>query len=132
MVLLLCALPAFAQAKSKSRNGSVQVTSSVSGAQVRVDGTDVGTTPLRGSISVRAGTHLVEVQKHGVGTMSQKVTVAAGATVTVQVHLESDEPPLVALEPLPAAPMAPPLTLLPAPPPLTPSPPRAPCSRPRW
>ena len=114
MFLWVGGLPLLAHAKSKPRNGLVQINGSVPGAQVRVDGADMGTTPLRNPISVRPGTHLIEVQKYGVGTMSQKVTVVAGATVTVVARLESDEPPLVALEPLPTAPPVPAVSLLPS------------------
>lgn len=119
-IFLLGSLPMSAQARPRSRNGALQIVSSVAGASVRIDGAEIGSTPLRNSLLLRVGSHLLEVQKTGVGTMSQKVTIMAGNKVTIQVRLERDEPPLLALEPLPAAPLEPQLILLPQGPLVTP------------
>lgn len=82
--------------------GSVTVTSNVEGAQVLVDGAEVGViasgTFVAGELT--AGGHLVEVQAPGHVGFRQRVTVAIGETVPLQATLTEgegmtgpDEPP---------------------------------------
>ena len=69
--------------------GSVAVRSNVEGAQVLVDGAEVGVvsggTFTAGDL--RAGGHLVEVQAEGRTGFRQRVTVAIGETVTLEANL---------------------------------------------
>ncbi len=79
--------------------GSIQVTSSPSGAEVYLDNEFHGTTPVSIS-SVVAGDHIVEVRLTGHTRWSGPVTVTAGSTVTIPIQLTE-------------APAAPPVTVTP-------------------
>jgi serine/threonine-protein kinase len=61
--------------------GRLEIGSDPSGAQVRVDGTPRGTTPLS-LASIEPGEHSVVISS-GDTTVTRRVTVAAGATATV-------------------------------------------------
>jgi len=87
----------------------VQVTSTPVGAMVKIDGTSVGLTPLRGH-KVNVGSRRVEVTADGYEPFTETVRVKQGATVTLNPWLRAKQPvkppsPKVAVAPpTPAAP----------------------------
>jgi PKD repeat protein len=66
--------------------GTLRVLSTPTGATVKLDGTSIGTTPLERS-GVTPGTHTVQVSRSGYQSVTQSVSITAGATSTVQVTL---------------------------------------------
>ncbi len=66
-----------------AHGGSLRVTSRSSGARVRLDGQDVGATPLVID-GLRVGAHQIEVQEPGEPTRSRTVRVRAGGTTIVR------------------------------------------------
>jgi hypothetical protein len=66
--------------------GSIVVTSAVDGATVFLDDTRQDDTPLAKALVVDMGEHVVVVRKAGVELHREKVTVAGGARVVVQVE----------------------------------------------
>src|SRR5260221_5955515 len=71
---------------AKSRVGEVMLTVDSPGAQVLVDGTEKGATPLPGALYVLPGAHAIEVRlndRHA----SKSVTVGAGQSVSVALSL---------------------------------------------
>ncbi len=66
--------------------GTIRVLSSPSNAQVRIDGTFVGTTTVEQS-NITPGGHTVQVSKSGYQTETRSVNVIAGSTSTVSVTL---------------------------------------------
>jgi PKD repeat protein len=88
--------------------GSIRVTSSPSGAQVRIDGALVGTTTHE-QPNVAPGLHTVEVSRSGYQTVTQQVNVVAGQTSQVSVTLSAiptNQPPTAAFSFTPAGPTA--------------------------
>ena len=62
---------------------------SVPGASLRIDGRDVGTSPLAEPVLVRAGAvHTVEARLDGYRTLSREVAAAQGTPQTVEMELE--------------------------------------------
>ncbi|NMB78377.1 MAG: PEGA domain-containing protein [Methanomicrobiales archaeon] len=66
--------------------GSIRATTNPEGADVTVDGTKSGTTPVT-IADLSAGTHTVTITKGGYADYSTKVTVAGGQTVPLSVTL---------------------------------------------
>jgi tetratricopeptide (TPR) repeat protein len=69
--------------------GHIQIASTVPGALVRVDGAEVGTTPLPAAVELNPGAHAVEVAHEGYATFKQSVVAAPGASASVDAKLES-------------------------------------------
>ncbi|RMG98805.1 MAG: PEGA domain-containing protein [Deltaproteobacteria bacterium] len=65
--------------------GTVQVRTTPPGAQVAVDGTSVGTTPLR--LELSPGEHRVRIEREGHAAVERTVVVPAGGEVTMDVPL---------------------------------------------
>ncbi|WP_437938768.1 PEGA domain-containing protein [Sorangium sp. So ce341] len=78
-------------AVSRALVGAVNVVVSVAGAEVLVDGTAVGKTPLEGAVFVDPGEHRVEARLLGYETASQTVSVAKGGTAEVKLALAKSE-----------------------------------------
>ncbi|WP_437335937.1 PEGA domain-containing protein [Sorangium sp. So ce394] len=74
-------------AVSRALVGAVNVMVSVAGAEVLVDGTAVGKTPLEGAVFVDPGEHRVEARLLGYETASQTVSVAKGGTAEVTLAM---------------------------------------------
>ncbi|WP_437756849.1 PEGA domain-containing protein [Sorangium sp. So ce1389] len=81
-------------AVSRAHVGAVIVVVGVAGAEVVVDGTAVGKTPLEGAVFVDPGEHRVEARLPGYESASQTVSVAKGGTaeVTLAMALAKSEP----------------------------------------
>lgn len=76
----------FDQVKSQNL-GAMNVTSTPTGAAVKMDGVDVGTTELAGIYGLR-GPHDLEVSKPGFVPHKETVTITPGKTLRVNVQLE--------------------------------------------
>src|SRR5205823_11593771 len=66
--------------------GRLQVISTPAGAQVLIDGVDVGRTPFS-SEELPGGTHLVEVRQAGFQPFGQQVPIRGGERAAVRVDL---------------------------------------------
>ena len=75
------------------QTGSIDVTSTPSGADIYLDGSNKGTTPKTIS-KVSAGSHTIKVTAGGYEDYSKRVTVTAGETASIFVELEVGEIPL--------------------------------------
>lgn len=69
------------------QDGYLSVSSSPSGAQVKVDGTIYGTTPLS-SIQLEPGNHTVKLSKSGYSSYSTSVRIYEGQTSSINVTLD--------------------------------------------
>jgi tetratricopeptide (TPR) repeat protein len=67
--------------------GLIVVITDVAGAEVTVDGTAVGTTPLTGPLTVQVGRHVVTVTAEGYAPSQSEVSVAAGESARVEPEL---------------------------------------------
>ena len=76
-------------------NGSLLVASDVSGAQVLLDGEEIGTTPL--IHDVEPGEHVVEIRAEGLEPHSSVINVTAGERVVVNPTLLPERPPAATL-----------------------------------
>lgn len=66
--------------------GTITVTSVPEGATVRIDGTEVGTTPYEGSVD--AGSHTVELSLDGHEPTQKSVEITGGGSQTVELALD--------------------------------------------
>lgn len=69
----------------------LEIRSTPPGAEVRVDGTLVGTTPLRHQLP--AGPHRITLDARGYSTEVREVEAAAGVRETLEVELHTDDDP---------------------------------------
>ncbi len=76
-------------------NATLEVQVNVPGAQVSVDGAEVGTSPLAESLPVAAGSHRISASRPGYREQEVSVTVAANGSATADVILR----PLANLSP---------------------------------
>lgn len=60
----------------EGRQGSIVVASSEIGAAVKIDDTQVGTTPLQARVPVAAGPHLLTVEKDGFSVVKKEVRIS--------------------------------------------------------
>lgn len=72
-----------------ARTGVLALETTEAGAAIQVDERPMGTTPLAAPLRLPVGPHRVRVTKDGFLPFDQTPNVAAGATTTVQVKLES-------------------------------------------
>jgi tetratricopeptide (TPR) repeat protein len=77
-------------AKLEERIAHLQISTNLAGADIRVDGVSVGTSPLPGLVSVNVGTRKVSALKAGSPEAAHMLTVAGKETV--RVELKIDEP----------------------------------------
>ena len=91
-------------ASAKAASGTIAITVSAAGADVTVDETAVGRSPLATPVVVNPGSHKIVVRHEGKST-DRAVSVAAGEAATVDLQLPK-EPPAAADGPKeePAAP----------------------------
>jgi hypothetical protein len=61
----------------EGRQGSLVVSSSETGAAVKIDDSQVGTTPLQSRVAIAAGPHLLTVEKEGFSQVKKEVRVSA-------------------------------------------------------
>lgn len=73
-----------------SEVGSLRVTSSTPDVLVRVDGREVGRTPLRETVAVAPGMRLVEASRLGYVTFRETVSVQVGQQTDVALRMELD------------------------------------------
>lgn len=86
--------------------GTLRVETAPSGAAVRIDGANVGTSPAQRS-GLAPGSHTVQVSRSGYQTATQSATVNAGTTTTVHITLvpiQSNDPPVASFSHSPASP----------------------------
>ena len=75
---------------AKGQLAQIRVTSNLTGADVLVDGTLVGRTPLPASLPVEAGSHEVALRRIGYQTASKAITLGEGSAGDVALELETD------------------------------------------
>lgn len=87
-----------ALATIRSHLGDLVLTGGVSGADVRVDGTAVGTLPASAPVRLDVGTHTLEISSAGYYPISQPVTIRsdAPARVSIEMHLRKADDPQIA------------------------------------
>jgi tetratricopeptide (TPR) repeat protein len=120
--------------RQSAKIGELALLASESGAEVRVDGRVVGTTPFARPLRIAAGVHSVQVLRDGFKPFSRDVEVLGGTAARVDAALVPIAP---APAPVPVAPPAPapaPVPVAAPPPPLpaappAPAPPAAPPAR---
>lgn len=98
-------------AELEPRVGQVVLTVDPPGAQVLVDGRDVGTTPLADALRLGPGPHVLELRRDGFEAFRRELTVEQGERVEVVAVLLPAapvvgpvEPPVGPLEPTPEEP----------------------------
>ncbi|WP_437636424.1 PEGA domain-containing protein [Sorangium sp. So ce854] len=74
-------------AESRAQVGALKVSVTVAGAEVLVDGKNVGRAPLEGEVFVDPGEHRVEARHLDYGPSSQTVSVAKGGTAEVKLAI---------------------------------------------
>jgi hypothetical protein len=77
-------------ARLGERIGRIQVTTNVSGADIRIDDVSVGTSPIAEPIPVNVGTRKVSASKAGAPEMFRVVTVAGKEHLKIELRI--DEP----------------------------------------
>jgi hypothetical protein len=75
------------------RTGVLSVSSTPTHAALRIDGAVVGTTPYR-SLSMRAGSHRLVVEKPGFAAASRSIVLTAGGELDVQLRLARADMPI--------------------------------------
>jgi hypothetical protein len=76
-------------AEARTFVGALTVKVNVIQAEVVVDGTAVGTSPLPGEVFVAPGTHVIQAKAAGYDGANQTVTIEKGATRTIELSLEA-------------------------------------------
>lgn len=94
-------------ARLMARIAHLQISTNVTGADIRVDDVSVGTAPLPGPISVNVGTRKVSAFKAGSPEAVRVLTVAGKETVKVDLPIEVPGVASVQLSPVSASPSAP-------------------------
>jgi hypothetical protein len=74
--------------KLRERIAHLNITTNVSGADIRVDDVSVGMSPLPGPVPVNVGTRRVTAFKAGSSLVARVLTVAGKETAKVDFHLE--------------------------------------------
>lgn len=77
----------FAERRRRQRFGFIEVSSFTQGAEVFIDGENVGSIPLPEKVRIAAGEHSVKVSKRGHTQHLEVVAVKARQTVTVEADL---------------------------------------------
>lgn len=96
--------------KLQGRVATVDLTTNVEGAEVRVDDDVVGTTPLGRPVLVGAGRRRITIEKSGVAPATKIVDVAGGdhLALSLPVNLQAPAAPAAPAPPAAAPPPAPP------------------------
>jgi hypothetical protein len=74
-------------ARLESSFAELTITTDPSGAQVTVDGAELGSTPLAAPVKVAAGTHVVSASRNGAATETRVVKLTEGQKETVSIAL---------------------------------------------
>ena len=85
--------------KAKSQVGTLHVSVDREGAEIRLDGRAVGTSPLKQSLYVDPGEHVVEASLNG-ATGSDPVNAEAGKEFSAEITLGSSKPSLTTGPPI--------------------------------
>ena len=75
---------------TEARLAHMAIDSALPGAEVLVDGTLVGRTPLPASLAVAPGTRVVTLRRKGYREERQELVLAEGATGKLRIELEED------------------------------------------
>jgi hypothetical protein len=75
-------------AKLEERVAQLQISTNVTGADIRVDGVSVGTSPLAELVSVNVGTRKVSAFKTGAPEAVRMITVAGKESVNVELQID--------------------------------------------
>jgi hypothetical protein len=75
-------------AKLEERVAQLQISTNVTGADIRVDGVSVGTSPLAALVPVNVGTRKVSAFKTGAPEAVRMVTVAGKESVNVELQID--------------------------------------------
>ncbi len=87
-MVMLCAGSTNAEARKRSRGwGRLEISSITKGAQVRVDGKEVGELPLPRPLRLRAGKHTIKVTKRGYTEYLDVFTIKRKDTTVLDVDL---------------------------------------------
>ncbi len=73
--------------RTTATTGTLRVTTNVEGAKIRVDGRDVGESPLTAPLTVRPGDHQLEVEADGYSTFRAVVHVEIGMDMTAHAEM---------------------------------------------
>lgn len=76
-------------AQAEAQIGQLAVAVDVAGADISIDGTNVGRSPLDGSWYIEPGLHDVAVSKPGYPVDQRQIFALAGVSIPVEVSLES-------------------------------------------
>jgi hypothetical protein len=76
-------------AQAEAQIGQLGLAVDVAGADISIDGTTVGRSPLEGSWYIEPGLHEVAVSKPGYPVDKRQIFALAGVTIPVEVSLES-------------------------------------------
>ncbi|MCB9591580.1 MAG: PEGA domain-containing protein [Sandaracinaceae bacterium] len=88
--------------RQRARIATVRIESSLDGATVRLDGVDVGTTPLVDPLRVNSGEHVVGLGAPGYAAESRQVALAGGTEETLRFELQPEGRGVLRIEsPLP-------------------------------
>jgi PEGA domain-containing protein/tetratricopeptide repeat protein len=108
-------------AQAEAQVGRLAIVVDVTGADVVVDGVNVGKSPLDASVYVEPGQHVLLVSKQGYPTEQRQLFALAGVAIPVEVSLDAlrrkqEQAALTtSATPLPVAPAQPPSSALPEP-----------------
>ncbi len=75
----------------EGKTGAITIRVDQAGAEVLVDGSSVGTSPLDEPVRVEVGPHLVEAKKEELASSQVSVKIEAGEDKTVELTLQSTE-----------------------------------------
>lgn len=76
-------------AQAEAQIGQLKISVDVSGAEVRIDGTVIGRSPLEDSWYIEPGQHEIVVTKAGYPSESRQVFALAGVAIPIEVSLET-------------------------------------------
>jgi tetratricopeptide (TPR) repeat protein len=82
--------------KLSERIARIHVTTTVNGADIRIDNVSVGTSPLPEPVSVNVGTRKVSAFKAGSPEMSRMVTVAGKENLKIELRMDEPSQPVSA------------------------------------
>lgn len=94
--------------EQERRIASLTLRSELAGAVVRIDGSEVGRTPLAGPIRIGAGLHVVDASLPGYKGWEQRLALAGQERRTLDIRFE---PAVVAVAPPPTTPDVPPVVV---------------------
>jgi len=78
-------------ARLRERIAHLQISTNLAGAEIRVDGVSVGTSPLAGAITVNVGTRRVSAFKEGSPEAVRVVTVAGKENLKIDLRMDEPE-----------------------------------------